>query len=224
MKYLKRIVYIPLGIWEGVKAFLNRHARDVENRRRFPKAIIDKGATFTSDVTIGEGSHVLSGCTVNHSCIGFYTYIGRNSLLQNVTVGNYCSIAHEVNMGLGRHPIDLMTTSPLFYRKQNTFRRTLVDKDLDFEEYAPINLGHDVWVGARALIMDGVTVGTGAIVAAGAVVTKDVPPYAIVGGVPAKIIKYRFPEVERERLLKSEWWNLAPEAALKMMKKDIYFK
>lgn len=218
MKYLKRILYVPWGIWEGLKDFLNRYARDIENRKRFSKAIIDKGSTFTQDVAIGEGAHVLGDCIINHSTIGYYTYIGKNSLVQHVSIGNYCSIAHEVNMGLGQHPIDLVSTSPLFYRKSNPLGKSLVNQDLDFEEYKPITIGHDVWVGARAMIMDGVNVGTGAIVAAGAVVTKDIPSYAIVGGVPAKIIKYRFEEDERKQLLSSEWWNLKPE---EVVKKDV---
>ncbi|WP_245224703.1 CatB-related O-acetyltransferase [Pseudozobellia sp. WGM2] len=217
MRYLKRIIYIPFGIWEGLMDFINRHARDIENRKRFPKAIIDKGVTFTPDVAIGERAHLLSGCVINHSSIGSYSYIGKNSLIQNVSLGNYCSIAHEVNMGLGQHPINLVGTSPLFYRKNNTFNISLVEQDLDFKEYAPIKIGHDVWVGARAIIMDGVTVGTGAIVASAAVVTKNVPPYAIVGGVPAKIIKYRFKEGKRDALLRSKWWEQAPGAALKSM-------
>ena len=78
---------------------------------------------------------------------------------------------------------------------------------LPFEPWKPVILGHDVWIGAGVKFRGGVTVGTGAIVAAGSVVTKDVPPYAIVGGVPAKLIRWRFPEAERERLLASEWWR-----------------
>ena len=78
----------------------------------------------------------------------------------------------------------------------------------------PTNIGDDVWVGAGSIIMAGVTIGDGAIIAAGSVVTKDVPPYAIVGGVPAKILRYRFDEGVRKALLKLKWWNL-PEEVLK---------
>jgi len=74
-------------------------------------------------------------------------------------------------------------------------------------EFKKVTIGNDVWIGTRALIMDGVTVGDGAVIGAGAVVTKDVPPYAIVGGVPAKIIKYRFSEKKISQMLELQWWN-----------------
>lgn len=86
----------------------------------------------------------------------------------------------------------------------------------DYSEYETITIGSDVWIGAEAIVMDGVTIGHGAIVAAGAVVTKNVPPYAIVGGVPAKIIKYRFNEKQREAMLKTQWWTKQPNEVRKM--------
>ena len=91
--------------------------------------------------------------------------------------------------------------------EKNTLKIDLVDTDLDFDEYENIIVGNDVWIGARAIIMDGVKINNGAIVAANSVVTKDVPAYAIVGGVPAKILKYRFNEKKIETLLNTEWWD-----------------
>ena len=82
----------------------------------------------------------------------------------------------------------------------------------------PINIGSDVWIGAEAIIMDGVTIGNGAIVAAGAVVTKDVPDYGIVGGVPAKLIKYRFNEAQKKALISTEWWEKQPKEVKEMSK------
>ncbi|WBL22048.1 CatB-related O-acetyltransferase [Zunongwangia sp. HRR-M8] len=210
MKYLKRLLYFPMGAFRALLFSSNSHARDIVNRKQFPEAIIDKNVTITSDSEIGKNSHLLSGNIINHSKIGNYTYIGRNSMVQNAEIGNFCSISHEVNIGLGSHPIHLISTSPIFYKRVNTFNIQVVDKDLDFIEFKKIKIEHDVWLGARVTIMDGVIIGTGAIVATGAVVTKDVPPYAIVGGVPAKIIKFRFDENERNNLLKSEWWNESP--------------
>jgi acetyltransferase-like isoleucine patch superfamily enzyme len=93
-----------------------------------------------------------------------------------------------------------------------------VNKNSDFQEYKPIEIGNDVWIGARVTVVDGVKIGTGSIIASGAVVTKDVPSYAIVAGVPAKVIRYRLPENDIVFLQQSEWWNLSPQEAYKKMK------
>lgn len=135
-----------------------------------------------------------------------YSYIGGESHLNNVTIGKFCSIGPEVRIGLGRHPLQLKSTFPGFYTSSDYYGVKQEYKN-DEPAYERIIIGHDVWIGTRAMILDGVTVGTGAVIAAGAVVTKNVPPYAIVGGVPAKIISFRFSEVEIDSLLKSQWWD-----------------
>lgn len=193
----------------------NSGARDIINNKRFPHAIIDNGCCFTEDTIIKQYSHIFENCTINHSYIGEYTYIGPNGKIQNTTIGNYCSIASNCLCGLGSHPLSLFSTSPIFYKTQNPFKIKIITRDLDFEENKPINIGHDVWIGARVTILDGVHIGNGAVIAAGAVVTKDVPDYAIVAGVPAKIIKYR--NISQEES-KSSWWNLSPEDAYSFIK------
>ncbi len=217
-KYILRFSLIPFGIIYELCLLANKKARDLINKRKFQHATIDNGCCFTDDSVVGEKSHLFANCIVNHASIGNYTYIGRNSLIQNTKIGNYCSIAHEVICGLGRHPLDLFSTSPIFYRKVNPLFFQIINKDIEFEEYLPINIGHDVWIGARAIIMDGVSIGNGAVIAAGAVVTKDVPDFAIVGGVPAKIIKYR---TKGESFIKKQdnWWNYDPNTVLKKIKK-----
>ncbi|MBU2975498.1 CatB-related O-acetyltransferase [Zobellia sp. B3R18] len=220
MRFIKRITYIPFGAVKGLIDFLNKHSRDIENKKRFPDATIDKESTFTSDSLIGKNSRIFRGCIINHSQIGDYSYIARNTLVQHAQIGNYCSIAHDVNIGLGQHPIDLLSTSPIFYNKNNPLKYSLVEKSLIFEEYKTIKIESDVWIGARAIIMDGVKIGMGAIVAAGAVVTKDVPPFAIVGGIPAKIIKYRFNEDRIKQIIKSKWWLLEPRRVINYLKKE----
>ncbi|MGE5548217.1 MAG: CatB-related O-acetyltransferase [Solirubrobacterales bacterium] len=119
-----------------------------------------------------------------------------------VEIGNFCSIAHDARIFcLVGHPTDLPTTYPL---------RTLLlhpDKgNQDAVARGPVRIGHDVWIGSEAVIMDGVTIGNGAVVAARAVVTKDVPPYAIVGGNPARVIRHRFAPEIVAALLEIEWW------------------
>lgn len=209
-KYVFRIILMPFGLIKELCKMANKGARDLVYKRRFPKSIIDSECCISDDTKIGITSHILSGCLINHSIIGNYTYIGHNSRFQNTKIGNYCSVASDVICGLGNHPIDFFSTSPLFYRMKNTFNVKIVDKDLEFSEYSYINIGNDVWIGTRAIILDGVNIGNGAVIAAGAVVTKDVPPYAIVGGVPAKIIKYRTVK-ENMPLINSNWWNLSPQ-------------
>ncbi len=206
LKFIRRIFLLPFGMVRFFIEGINEKARDIDNRRRFKHAIIDDGCSFTNNSSIGLHSHILSGTIVNNSDIGAYTYISKNALVQNSTIGNYCSISHDVILGLGAHPLNLFSTSTVFYKVHNALKVKLIKEDLDFKEFKPIIIGSDVWIGARVIVMDGIQVGHGAVLAAGAVVTKDVPPYAIVGGIPSKIIKYRFPENVRTSLLETEWW------------------
>lgn len=158
---------------------------------------------------------------------GNYTYgkprveVGQHDDPRILSIGEYCSIAFDVVIFVGRqgrHATNTLTSYPLGMAiepelKQN-FNPTghiwqpcsnIFGKQLD------VVIGHDVWIGARCTILAGVKIGIGAVIGSGSVVTKDVPPYAIVGGVPAKVIKYRFDDETINRLLKSEWWTLSPD-------------
>ncbi len=210
-KKFLRFLFMPIGLLRGLILLANSNARDFINKIRYPHSKIDNGCCISKDTVINTHTHILSNCTINHSEIGRYTYIGVNSTILNTKIGNYCSIANDLLCGLGNHPINHFSTSPLFYRLHNTFNLQIIDQDLDFPEYKPIHIGHDVWIGARVIILDGVTIGNGAIIAAGAVVTKDIPPYSIAAGIPARVIKYR----ENKQ---SNWWNLSPEAIWKNFK------
>jgi acetyltransferase-like isoleucine patch superfamily enzyme len=143
--------------------------------------------------------------------VGLGTYgVGEKTVLlfrddDRVDIGKYCSVAFGVTIvASGEHNYCGAANFPLAAVLKG-------DVDRDTFSKGPVRVGNDVWIGANATILSGVTIGDGAVVAAGSVVTKSVPPYAIVGGAPAKIIKYRFPIETIERLLRLGWWNWHPE-------------
>lgn len=142
--------------------------------------------------------------------VGEYTYIGPGARLENIDkIGRYCSISHDVKIGLAPHPTTWLTSNAIFC---NPSREIVKERKFQaIEQVGYTSISHDVWIGSSALIMAGVKIGTGAIIGAGSVITKDIPPYAIVVGVPGKVIKYRFPENVIEQLLLSEWWKKEPE-------------
>lgn len=166
--------------------------------------------TFCKECQLAEYVSITGRSTVVRSDIGRFTYINSARVVR-AHVGSFCSIGPDALVGgLGRHPTDMLSTHPAFYSVQGQTAVSFAHAP-QFEEWIPTTIGHDVWIGARAIILDGVRVGTGAIVAAGALVSRDVPPYAIVGGVPARIIRYRYDETSRGHLEASRWWELGLE-------------
>ncbi len=138
--------------------------------------------------------------------VGRCSYIADNANLHNVDVGGFCSLAAGVKIGGGSHPTNFVATSPLFYSAEGQLELKFTNHS-KFNEFARVNIGNDVWVGANSTILDGVTIGHGAVIAAGAVVTKDVEPYVVVGGIPAKKIRKRFSDEVIAKLLFSQWWE-----------------
>lgn len=146
------------------------------------------------------------------SSIDKYSYVGRKSRIVCADIGKYCSISDDVVVGMGIHPLKTISTSSLFISKKNGTGYSWTDKT-SMNEYKRISIGHDVWIGSKVIVMGGVNIGNGAVVGCGAIVTKDIPDYAVVVGVPAKIIKYRFDPLLIENLLLLKWWDF-PENKL----------
>lgn len=158
-----------------------------------------------SNVTFGYNNYIGSYSTIVHSSLGDYCYMNKRCQISYTVMGRFCSIADDVKIGLGFHPTDLISTHPAFYSKNE--KLNFFSKITVVEEYKKTTIGNDVWVGSNAIILGGLSIGDGAIVAAGAVVTRDVDPYAIVGGNPARVIKYRFEPDTINKLLKMKWWD-----------------
>ena len=157
---------------------------------------------------IDKTSVVNSGCNVCNVEMGKHSYCGYDCEIYDAKIGNYCSIAGQVHIGGSEHPISWVSTSPVF---QDAGRsdppKRFVKKDIPAPKKTIV--GNDVWIGFGAIIKQGVTIGDGAVVASGAVVTKDVAPYSIVGGCPAKHIKFRFSENIINDMLAIKWWDLS---------------
>ena len=182
--------------------------------RLFNQPIIPTGKTVgyslvrSERVNVQCGKHTLvyPPFFLRNVVLGDYSYIAKNSYATNLTVGKFCSIGPNFCCGLGLHPTNGISTSPMFYSTARQNGKTLCAKNT-YEETRLTVIGNDVFIGANVTILDGVHIADGAVVGAGAVVTKDVPPYAVVGGVPAKIIKHRFDEQTIKKLLQIQWWN-----------------
>lgn len=137
--------------------------------------------------------------------IGRYSYVGAACSINNVSIGSFCSIASYCAIGGGNHPISYVSTSPVFLAGRNIFKVNFAE--IEYDEAPCTNIGNDVWIGEACFIRAGVNIGDGAIIGAHAVVTKDVPPYAVVAGVPAEIIRFRFDEETIRELLNCSWWD-----------------
>lgn len=147
----------------------------------------------------------------NKVTIGKYSFVNEGTtVFRGATIGRYCSIGKNCQISTFDHPIKWLSSSPVFYNLGMHFPGYAEEVKKQIRPVRPsgATIGHDVWVGSNVIIPNGINIGTGAVLAGGAFISKDVPPYAIVGGVPAKIIKYRFTDEQIEALLTSKWWEL----------------
>lgn len=148
--------------------------------------------------------------------LGDFTYIERHSEAIYSEIGKFCSVASNVRINALEHPMERLTTHKVSYRPNEYFFFHGIDQDFRSRRQAKnVTIGNDVWIGHGVVIMPGTTIGDGAVIGANAVVTKDVAPYAIVTGVPAKFLKWRFPENIRIRLQAIKWWDWPHETLAK---------
>lgn len=180
--------------------WLRRHGIKLSNG---PRAL-SKGAKLELEVPVALGDAEIN---VRYLRVGAHTYMRGGHLLMVGSIGRFCSIGQDVVIGQDPHgpPPDWLSTHPALFDGQGSSQAYN-------SPWLDVEIGHDVWIGKEAIIMKGVRVGHGAIVAARAVVTRDVPPYAIVAGMPAKVLRYRFAPDIIERLLASHWWSLPLDA------------
>lgn len=162
-----------------------------------------------NSVVMGKYVAIHRGVTLDKVNISDFSYITGGSVITNVVIGKFCSIGPGVKIGLAPHPSRVfVSTYPGFYSENNTGCLVSFRENKIFDDEIPKTIiENDVWIGANAIISGGIHISSGAIVATGAVVVKDVPPYAVVGGNPAKIIRFRFSEEQINSLLESEWWD-----------------
>jgi acetyltransferase-like isoleucine patch superfamily enzyme len=179
---------------------------------------ISKLALVNQQSEISKRARINRFVKVVNSQIGKYTYVGSGSEIIYAEIGKFCSIARDCNIGLATHTLKNISTCPIFTEKKNGTGYRWSNTTLK-EEPAKVKIGNDVWIGTGAIVLGGVNIGNGAVIAAGAVVTKDVPEYAISAGVPAKVIKYRFDPEIIIKLGELNWWDLSEEK----LKSNIHF-
>ena len=207
-EYKKRLFDALFPLKEKCFTFIAR-IKEKKKRTMIRCKSVVYNTYLEGDNYIGRNSRLID------SSLGSFSYLSDNCTFQKTKIGKYTSIGPNCQVIGGNHPTSIfVSTHPAFYSKTRKAGKCFVQKN-KFEEYrhvdserkVMVNIGNDVWIASNVILLAGINIGDGAIVASGAVVTKDVPPYAIVGGVPAKIIRYRFNCEYIAWLLELKWWN-----------------
>jgi len=154
---------------------------------------------------IDKTAAICSGVKFYRGKLGKYSYIGNNSFVIDTAIGNFTSIAPDCYIGGPSHPVEWVSTSPVFHKWENIMKKNFARHE--FEIFQKTNIGNDVWIGNKVMVKAGVTIADGAIIGMGSIVTKDIGPYEVWAGNPARIIGKRFEDENIVRLLESQWWN-----------------
>jgi len=167
--------------------------------------------TRLSNVTFAKYNWTSENVILDNVKLGDFSYVSSNSVILETTIGKFCSIGPNVQTAPGKHPTrTFVSTHPALFSNPDYCQKNFFEKD-HHNPYRHVEIGNDVWVCANAVIADGVKIGDGAIIGANSVVTSDVEPYSIVGGVPARLIRFRFEKEEINFLLNLKWWDKSIE-------------
>jgi chloramphenicol O-acetyltransferase type B len=186
---------------------------------KLPGLHCDVSSYCNSHVSLSDNVCIYGKTVILNAHVDQFTYL-RDCSAGNVSFGKFCSIGPGSKIGgLGKHPTHMISTHPIFYSIRQQAGISFANQNY-FDELPRANIGNDVWIGANVIVLDGINIGNGAIVAAGSVVIRDVPAYSIVAGVPAKVKRYRFSDHEIQILESLQWWNL-PVNTLKRLAPDV---
>lgn len=162
---------------------------------------------------IDRTAKVASGAALTKVKMGRYSYVGSYTHITDTGIGSFCSIGGNCGIGGGMHPLDHASTSPVFLQGRNILGKNFAN--IQYQPSEKVIIGNDVWIGECAYIMPGITIGDGAVIGAHAVVTRDVEPYTVVAGVPAREIRKRFDEETIKELTALKWWDWSDEMLTK---------
>lgn len=162
---------------------------------------------------IDRTAKVASGAALTKVKMGRYSYVGSYTHITDTEIGSFCSIGGNCGIGGGMHPLDHASTSPVFLQGRNILGKNFAN--IQYQPSEKVIIGNDVWIGECAYIMPGITIGDGAVIGAHAVVTRDVEPYTVVAGVPAREIRKRFDEETIKELTALKWWDWSDEMLTK---------
>jgi len=169
--------------------------------------IKSEGSLIKDSVVLGEVFLDRYACITRSSLLG-YNAIGCFSYVRNSILGRYTHIGSRVSVGGAKHPLDWVSIGSFQYRNDCWKSKSSI---IPFDEGDGVNIGSDVWIADNSVVLGNVSLGVGSVIGAGSVVVKDVPPYMIVCGNPAREMRMRFDQIHVDHLLKTQWWNKSPK-------------
>lgn len=179
----------------------------LKNILSLPKRLVSHISLFCvlQEAVVDKTAAICSGVRFYRGKIGKYSYIGNNSFVSDTDIGSFTSISTDCYIGGTSHPTDWVSTSPVFHKWENIMKKNFARNE--FEIFKRTTIGNDVWIGNRVMIKAGVKIADGAVIGMGSIVTKDIGPYEIWAGNPARMIRKRFEDETIDALEKMKWWE-----------------